>query len=93
MKALHNHLINRVITEFVTRHVRDPRVFDPTNEMDLQALTKCGISLNLPPDVIVHDRERDWWFLIDATPDRSHISELRKAELVQCFLNVKNTWL
>lgn len=81
-------MIHQVITEFVSRHVGDARIFDPTNETDIEELVKWGVSFQSKaslPDLIVHHRKRDWLFLMDATPERSHISESRKAELTQCF--------
>ncbi len=87
MKTLSLDLMNRVIKDFVPRYVREPNVFDPTNDTDLKNLSALGVSIqnrDWLPDLVILDGERDWLFLIDSVPNRSYITESRMAELNDC---------
>ena len=77
-------LIESIVTDFSSRHVRSPRVFLPSSQADQASLSALGIPPFDPataPDVIIHDQERDYLFLFDASESGRHIDEARREQL------------
>ena len=84
MSSSRNQLIEAIVADFSTRHVRSPRVFVPRRKADLVTLSALGIPPCNPataPDVIIHDQERDWLFLFDTVGSRRSMDEARREKL------------
>ena len=76
------------MADFGPRHVRRPRVLLPGRKLDRQALGELGISPIAPvtaPDVVIHDLERDWLFLVDAVTSDRYMDAARRALLADQF--------
>ena len=83
MSSSRNQLIEAIVADFSSRHVRSPRVFLPLRKADRVSLGVLGIPPSDPaaaPDVVIHDLERDWLFLFDAVESRRHMDEVRRVE-------------
>ena len=39
----------------------------------------------MAPDVVIHDQERDWLFLVDAVTSNRHMNEARRKKLAEQF--------
>ena len=95
LAAQGNHtLIRSIVEEFARRYVHGPKVLFLRNATagdmiaDKCVLQELGIILSeriAAPDVLIHDTERDWLFLIDAVTSRGPIDEKRKNELKSLF--------
>lgn len=71
------------MAEFAPRHVGIPRILLPGRKLDRMALGKLGVPSFAPvaaPDVVIHDLERDWFYLIDAVTAQRHMDESEKRE-------------
>jgi len=80
--------VHAIIADFAPRHVAKPRVLIPGRKADRTALADLGVapvSDVSMPDVVIHDLERDWLFLIDASTPRRQMTETRAAELKKHF--------
>lgn len=80
--------VHEIIAEFAPRHVAKPRVLLPGRKSDRAALADLGVapaSNVAMPDVVIHDLERDWLFLIDASTKRRHMTETRAVALKKHF--------
>jgi adenine-specific DNA-methyltransferase len=87
-------VILSIVEEFACRFVHGSKVLflrnATENEIvaDTGALQELGVVLpehEAAPDVVIHDTERDWLFLIDAVTSRGPIDEERKNELKSLF--------
>jgi len=85
-----NSLIKSVVEEFIPRFVRQASLLllgDAANKdlvTDASALNDLGISLperGKAPDVLVHDRERDWLIVVEAVTSHGPVDQKRKNEL------------
>jgi hypothetical protein len=88
MTTASRNLVHQIIADFAPRHVRKPRVFIPGRKSDRRALTSLGVAplANVTmPDMVIHDLERDWLFLIDASPRYRHLTESRRSKLSNHF--------
>lgn len=88
MTSSRTRVIESIVVEFSSRHVRSPRVFLPRRKADRESLGKLGIPRCDPavaPDVVIHDQERDWLFLFDAASPRRHMNEPRRENLAAQF--------
>lgn len=88
MSSPRAHLLHRIVADFAPRHVRCPRVFRPGRKVDRAALAQLGIQLWAPviaPDVVIHDLESDWLFLVDAASAQRHMDESRRNALAAHF--------
>jgi hypothetical protein len=88
MNHLRSHLIHRIIAEFAPRHVRRPRILHPGRKSDRKSLAEWNVApwaAVAMPDVVIHDLEHDWLFLIDASARQRHMTETRLAELMAHF--------
>ena len=90
----HHTLISSIVEKFAQRYVHGPKVLflrhAKENEIvaDTDTLQELGVVLpkwEATPDVLIHDTERDWLFLIDAVTSRGPIDEKRKNELKSLF--------
>lgn len=83
-----SRLIRLIVAHFAPRHIRRPRVFLPRRKLDRSSLSKLGIpqwtSIALP-EVVIHDLERDWLFLMDAVRGKHPTDELRREQLTAHF--------
>jgi hypothetical protein len=93
-----NPLIKQVIEEFCSRYVKTPEVLyvgDAHKKnafADTKKLAKLGITLDehgKAPDVIVHDKERNWLLLIEAVTSHGPMNAKRKEELREVFKDSK----
>lgn len=83
-----SRLIHQIIADFAPRHVGRPRVLLPWRKSDRKSLAEWNIApwaAVAMPDVVIHDLERDWLFLIDASTRQRHMTETRRAELKTHF--------
>lgn len=88
MSNSRNQLIESIVEDFSSRHVRSPRVFLPRRKADRERLFELEIPQYDPataPDVLIHDLERDWLFLFDAVNSRRHMDEARREKLEAQF--------
>lgn len=88
MSRSRTQLIQSIVADFSSRHVRSPRAFLPRRKADQLSLGVLGIPPCDPataPDVIIHDQERDWLFLFDAVESRRHMDEARREKLAAQF--------
>ena len=88
MSRSRTQLIQSIVADFSSRHVRSPRFFLPRRKADRASLGALGIPPCDPvtaPDVIIHDQERDWLFLFDAVESRRHMDEARREKLAAQF--------
>src|SRR6478609_6500218 len=88
MTSRRSNLIRQIVADFAPRHVRHPRVFLPGRKLDRLALGEAGVPPFTPvtaPDVVIHDLERDWLFLIDAVTTDRHMNKSRREELSEHF--------
>lgn len=88
MSSSRTRLIESIVADFTSRHVRSPRVFLPSKKADRLSLRALGIPPCDPaaaPDVVIHDQERDWLFLVDAVESLRHMDEARHEELTAQF--------
>lgn len=88
MNTERSRLIHRVIADFAPRHVGRPRILLPGRKSDRKSLAEWNVTpwaTVVMPDVVIHDLERDWCFLIDASTRRRHMTETRRAELKTHF--------
>lgn len=65
-------LIESVTDDFIPRHIKNGLILDPNEE-------------SIAPDLIIHDRKRDWLFLIDACHNSYPIDDCRKNQLATAF--------
>ncbi len=83
-----NQRIQSIAEDFASRHVRSPDIFlsrRNTDQERLQTLDIPPFDTLVAPDVVIHDRERDWLFLVDVATPRRHMNESRRAELEAHF--------
>jgi adenine-specific DNA-methyltransferase len=88
MPTPRTRLLHRIVADFAPRHVRRPRVFHPGRKVDRSALAELGIPPWSPvtsPDIVIHDLERDWLFLVDAVTTRRPMDESRRDALASHF--------
>lgn len=85
-----NTLIASIVATFIPRFVRSPKVLllgdaaDKEVVSDESGLEELGILLpkgGKSPDVLVHDRERDWLIVIEAVTSHGPVDQKRKNEL------------
>ena len=93
-----NSLIQAIVEEFVPRFVRRPEVLllgDAANKdlvTDDLALAELGIAMperGKAPDVLIHDRERDWLVVVEAVTSHGPIDQKRKNELTALFAGAR----
>lgn len=80
--------IHAIIADFAPRHVARPRVLLPGRKSDRSALADFGVAPVADvamPDVVIHDLDHDWLFLIYASPQRKHMTETRASALKKHF--------
>ena len=94
----HRPLLQKIVEEFARRFVHRPRVLyqgngtDKEIEADDAAMRDLGIRLperNKTPDLLIHDTERDWLFIIEAVTSHGPIDEKRKSELKEWFADAR----
>lgn len=88
MSSSRTRLIESIVADFSSRHVRSPRVFLPRKKADRVSLALLGIppcDRTTAPDVVIHDQERGWLFLFDAVESRRHMDEARREKLAARF--------
>ena len=88
MSSSRNQLIEAIVADFSSRHVRSPRVFLPSRKADRERLLELEIPQCDPataPDVVIHDLDRDWLFLFDAVNSHRHMDEARREKLAAQF--------
>lgn len=85
-----NALIRHVVEQFTPRFVRRPMILllgdaaDKGALCDVTALLALGVILpqrGKAPDVLVHDRDRNWLIVIEAVTSHGPIDQKRKNEL------------
>lgn len=84
MTSAKSHLIHSIVCDFASRFVRSPDFFICRRKADRERLLALGVppfEMLRAPDVVIHDRERDWLFLFDDANKRRHMNEGRRAEL------------
>lgn len=84
----HHNLLHQIIADFAPRHVRRSRVLIPGRKSDRRSLANLDVApyANVAmPDVVIHDLERDWLFLIDASTRHRHMTEARRFKLKNHF--------
>lgn len=88
----HNHLQKAIVESFVPHFVKNPQILyigDTSKktlhikEHELRALGLKELAHDMLPDVVVHDTERNWLFLIEAVHSSNPISKLRHVALEQ----------
>lgn len=88
----HNHLQQAIVEKFVPQFVKKPQVLyigdtaKKTLHIENTKLRELGfreLSHDMLPDVVVHDLERNWLFLIEAVHSSNPISHLRHIALEQ----------
>jgi len=93
-----NSLIKAIIEEFIPRFIRRPALLllgDAANKdlvTDASALGELGVSLperGKAPDVLVHDRERDWLIIVEAVTSHGPVDQKRKNELSVIFVGAR----
>jgi adenine-specific DNA-methyltransferase len=93
-----NTLIRSIIEDFTPRFVRKPQVLllgDAANKEIISneiALAALGIVLpprGKAPDVLIHDSENDWLFVIEAVTSHGPIDQKRKNELTALFASAR----
>lgn len=93
-----NPLVADVINEFCPRFVPGSKVVyvgdtdDKYAHFDVEYLKQLGVEIpprGKIPDVVVHDRKRDWLLLIEAVTSHGPIDPKRHAELVRLFSESK----
>lgn len=86
----HNHLQKAIVEKFVPQFVRKPQILyiGDTAKKGLHIEEKKLLDLgfkelahDMLPDVVVHDVERNWLFLIEAVHSSNPISHLRHVAL------------
>lgn len=88
MSSSRTQLIESIVADFSSRHVRSPRVFLPLRKADQVSLGVLGLPPFDPataPDVVIHDQERDWLFLFDTVDSGRHMNEPRREKLAAQF--------
>jgi adenine-specific DNA-methyltransferase len=89
-----NPLIKAVVEEFAPRFAPGGRILylgDAGEKYvveEKQALADAGVVIDehgKMPDVVIHDTERDWMFLVEAVTSHGPMSPLRKADLEDLF--------
>jgi type II restriction enzyme len=88
MTTNRHSLVHQIIAEFAPRHIRRPRVLIPGRKLDRKELTSLGVSQSAVvamPDLVIHDLERDWLFLIDASTRKKQMTEARRVALETHF--------
>ncbi len=94
----HNSLIKNIVEEFAQRFVSGPKIIflgdaaDKKIVADVASMAELGIVLperGKAPDVLIHDTERDWLFIIEAVTNHRPIDETRKNELTELFADAR----
>ncbi len=88
MSSSRTRLIESIVADFTSRHIRSPHVFLPCRKSDREGLLELEIppcNSATAPDVVIHDQERDWLFLFDAVDSRRHMDEARREKLAAQF--------
>jgi hypothetical protein len=88
MTPTRSHLISSIVADFSPRHTARPRVLLPGRKLDRESLSALGIPQRASvalPDVVIHDLERDWLFLMDAVRGKHPIDEIRREQLSAHF--------
>ena len=88
MSTARRNPIQAIIEDFAPRHVASSRVLLPGRKSERRALADFGVAPVgdvAMPDVVIHDLDHDWLFLIDASPQRRHMTEARACALKKHF--------
>ena len=67
-----NRLIKSVTDDFIPRHIKNGLILEADEE-------------SIAPGLIIHDRKRDWLFLVDACHNSPPIDDRRRIELASAF--------
>jgi hypothetical protein len=93
-----NVLVKKVIGDFCSLYTPAGHVLyvSDTEEkwsyLDSDALTELGLTIEeygKMPDIVVHDLEKNWLFLIEAVISRGPVSPKRRQELKELFAGSK----
>jgi hypothetical protein len=88
MTSPRKRLIHSIMAEFAPRYAGVPRILLPGRKLDRVALGQLGVPCLTPvpaPDVVIHDLERDWFFLIDAVTTPRLMDDSRRNALAAHF--------
>ncbi len=81
-------LIQLAIDVFVSRRVRMPEILVAGKRVKRKALERLGITpptAAAMPDLVIHEIERDWLFLMDVASPTKRMDESRRDELQALF--------
>lgn len=93
-----NVLVKKVLADFCSLYTPGGRVLyvSDTEEkwsyLDSDALTELGLTIEehgKMPDVVVHDLEKNWLFLIEAATSHGPVSPKHRQELKELFAGSK----
>lgn len=93
----HSQLIKQIVEQFGSRFVPGGRVLyvgdtgNKTGRFDEEALASLGCRLDSHgkfPDVVIHDSNRSWLFLVEAVTTHGPVDAKRHQELTALFGNV-----
>lgn len=94
----HSRLIKHVIEQFASRFARGARLLYAGDTgakwsyFDEEGLAAIGVRVGAHgkmPDVVLHDRERDWLLLVEAVTSHGPVDSKRHAELVRLFKDAR----
>jgi type II restriction enzyme len=93
-----DELVKKVIADFCSLYTPGGRVLSVSDTeekwsyLDSDALTELGLAIEehgKMPDVVVHHREKNWLFLIEAVGSHGPVSPKRRQELKELFAGSK----
>ncbi len=93
-----DELVKKVIADFCSLYTPGGRVLSVSDTeekwsyLDSDALTELGLAIEergKMPDVVVHYREKNWLFLIEAVGSHGPVSPKRRQELKELFAGSK----
>ena len=93
-----NDLVKQIIEEFAERFVPGGHVVSVGDAgssgylFDSTYLANLGVVLNEPgpmPDVVIHDKKRDWLFIVEAVTSHGPVNPLRRIQLRDLFASCR----